>query len=122
MKSTEERINYFTTESISGSHLLNMYTLDTMGAWLIFGETLNADFGGFGHRPELGTVRGKLADVIEYAVDLPGFWSCGAGGDIEYVNMDIPLISKETNAERRRLLAERDTLQIRLNEIDGKLK
>lgn len=51
------------------------------------GEDPNCDFGGSHYQPELGTVEGRLEDVIRYAVKLPNFYTWGAGGDIEKIKI-----------------------------------
>lgn len=68
--------------SYSGQRLLKEHSLEAYGTWRIRGEDPNCDFGGAHYQPELGTVQGKLHDVIKYAVMLNGFWTWGSGGDI----------------------------------------
>ena len=60
-------------------------TLEDYGVWQVFGEDSNPDLGGYHHTPLLATCEGKLGDVIEYAVDLPGFWTWGGGGEIKKI-------------------------------------
>jgi hypothetical protein len=65
-----------------GRKLLQKHSLSEEGVWRILGEDPNCDFGGHHYQPELGTVSGKLGDVIAYAVELPRFWQWGGGGTI----------------------------------------
>lgn len=62
--------------------MLEKHSLDEIGQWEIYGEDPNCDFGGHHHSPYLETVEGSLDSVIDYAVQLPGFWQWGAGGEI----------------------------------------
>lgn len=68
--------------SYSGQRLREKHFLDEEGTWRIRGEDPNCDFGGHHYQPELGTVEGKLRDVVEHAVQLDGFYTWGGGGDI----------------------------------------
>lgn len=72
----------YTTVCWSGRNLLKKHSLDETGVWEIFGEDDNPGLHGPHYNPPLGTVEGKLQDVIEYAVELRNFWSWGGGGDI----------------------------------------
>ena len=71
--------------SYSGQKLREKHSLDEEGTWRIRGEDPNCDFGGSHYQPELGTVQGKLSDVVEHAVNLSGFYTWGGGGDISKV-------------------------------------
>ena len=68
--------------SYCGQKLREKHSLDEEGTWRIRGEDPNCDFGGHHYQPELGTVEGKLRDVVEHAVQLDGFYTWGGGGDI----------------------------------------
>lgn len=65
-----------------GQKLREKHSLSEEGTWRIRGEDPNCDFGGAHYQPELGTVQGKLLDVVEHAVQLDGFYTWGGGGDI----------------------------------------
>jgi len=73
--------------SYSGKKLLAKHSMNETGTWRIRGEDPNCDFGGAHYQPELGTVEGRLEDVIRYAVKLSGFYSWGGGGDIQKVEI-----------------------------------
>ena len=92
-------------ESSTYSLLMKKHSLDEPGLWQIFGEDPNCDFGGCHSQPRLGFVEGNLNDVILYAVELPGFWQWGAGGDIKKVD-NIKKVDSKT-AERRKFLLEK---------------
>lgn len=92
--------------------------LDRVAFWEIRGEDPNCDMGGHHHQPYLGTVQGRLREVIEYAVELPGFWQWGGGGDFREVK--VQTISDM--AKRADLLKEKADLEARLKEIDNQLK
>jgi len=68
-----------------GSKLVREHLLIEEGLWQIYGEDSNCDLGGSHHMPLLDTVRGKLEDVIEYAVSLDCFWTWGGGGEIKKI-------------------------------------
>lgn len=94
--------------------LISKYTLDTFGTWEIYGEDSNCDMGGSHHTPLLEVVTGDLGDVIEYGVNLAGFWQWGGGGDFRKRSTDLKNIPKGyTNAEGQRLkkLAEISKLE-----------
>ncbi len=92
----------------NGEQLLRRYSLDQEGLWQIRGEDPNCDMGGSHHQPDLGLVEGKLRDVIEYGVELSGFWQWGAGGTFTLLNQPKK-IDPETK-ERRKQLKERLSL------------
>jgi len=73
--------------SYSGKKLLVNHKLDEFGTWRIRGEDPNCDLGGAHYQPDLGTVEGKLEDVIKHAIKLPGFYTWGGGGDISKVEI-----------------------------------
>jgi hypothetical protein len=72
--------------SYSGTKLLKNHSLSEVGFWRIRGEDTR-DMGGNHHQPDLGTVEGSLEEAIRYAVKLPEFYTWGAGGDIQKVNI-----------------------------------
>lgn len=110
----------FTEVSWSGRRLLEKHKLSEHGLWQIRGEDANCDMGGQHHMPDLGIVEGTLKDVIEYAVELPRFWTWGGGGEINKL-APIPKINPETNKERADLKAEAEELERRLWEINKRL-
>lgn len=67
----------------SGQELLKQHYVGDIGTWNIYGEDPNCDMGGSHHTPFLETVEGPLSQVIDYAVNLKGFWCWGGGGRIE---------------------------------------
>jgi hypothetical protein len=69
------------------------------GIWRICGEDPNCDFGGSHHNPYLATVEGTLEEAIEYAVELPRFWTWGRGGTIDLI--DIVKLDAESSARRK---------------------
>jgi hypothetical protein len=100
----------------SGQHL--KWPLSTDGVWQVFGEDPNCDLGGSHHNPELGIYEGKLGDVIRMAVELPGFWQWGAGGDFRLVHIK----SVADMARTLQLNAELKALKERVAEIEKELK
>lgn len=73
--------------SYSGQRLREKHSLDEEGMWRIRGEDPNCDFSGPHYQPELGTVEGKLRNVVEHAVQMDGFYTWGGGGDITKVSI-----------------------------------
>lgn len=99
----------------SGKKLLEKYSLDQEGLWQILGEDPNCDFGGHHYQPDLGIVEGKLRDVIDYAVDLPNFWTWGGGGDLNLRNAP----KKINPAENKRRAELKDKLDRLLAEVES---
>jgi hypothetical protein len=100
----------FTKISYSGVELLKKHSLSEYGIWRVRGEDPNCDWGGSHHQPDLGSYEGKLQDVIRVAVELPGFWQWGAGGDITRTN--IEKVDSST-------IAERNKKRARLKEVEA---
>jgi hypothetical protein len=92
--------------------------LNKVAVWEIRGEDSNCDMGGAHHMPHLGTVQGKLRDVIEYAVELPGFWQWGGGGEFK----EIKIQSIDDMSRKANLLREKADLKARIEEIDKELR
>lgn len=86
-RKSEARYEQWIRTSNGGRRLLQKHALNEFGTWRIRGEDPNCDFGGAHYQPELGTVEGKLDDVIKYAVKLSGFYTWGSGGDITKVEI-----------------------------------
>jgi hypothetical protein len=79
--------------SYNGKELTKKYSLAEFGVWRIRGEDPNCDLGGHHYEPDLGTVVGKLEEVVQYAVSLDSFFTWGGGGRI--IKLDIKNITKE---------------------------
>lgn len=88
------------SKTYSGRKLLEEHSLDEEGTWEVRGEDPNCDLGGHHHEPFLGYYKGKLSDVIELAVDLPGFWQWG-GGDRIFKSSPRKVTKVVAKAERR---------------------
>lgn len=116
--STKQRGDFIA--GYSGNSLLQKHSLNEYGFWKIRAADTNCDFGGAHFQADLGTVEGKLTDIIDYAVTLPGFWSWGSG-DISSVGKPIK-ITPDANTVRSNLIQERDTLNKRIKEINANLK
>jgi hypothetical protein len=84
----------------NGQELLKKYRLDDEGPWNIYGEDPNCDMGGSHHKPFLETVEGPLSEVIDYAVNLKGFWQWGAGGRIEPAPAIRRLVPKQVSTSK----------------------
>jgi hypothetical protein len=81
----------------SGSRLLEKHSLSDYGFWKARGEDPNCDMGGSHNLPELGIFEGKLEDVINYVVLLPGWYNWGSGGNIEaYSSKKIKKITADS--------------------------
>lgn len=121
MSTKKNNYQQYTEVSYSGRELLKKHYLDETGTWKILGEDINCDFGGHHHQPELGMVEGRLGDIISYAVELAGFWTWGAGGDIRKMNAPIK-ITAESNAQRVRLQEQAARLREELKQVEQQLK
>jgi hypothetical protein len=78
----ERAFKKYTETLYGGRQLLKKHKLSDTGFWLIKGEDKNCDWGGAHHEPDLGVFVGTLEDCIRHAIDMPGFWTWGAGGRI----------------------------------------
>lgn len=101
-------------KTYSGKKLLEQHSLNEVGVWEIRGEDQNCDWGGSHHEPYLATVEGKLSDVIENAVDLPGFWTWGGGGSIKQVR----IMNMDELSSRATLAPEKIRLENRIKELN----
>jgi hypothetical protein len=104
------------------SDLLKTHALCDEGIWEIYGEDPNCDLGGHHHEPYLGTAKGKLEDVIQYAVDLPSFWQWGGGGRIKKKSDEkIVDVTKLMRNKKRidELKKMRDDLNKKIEELEN---
>lgn len=67
--------------------LMERHDLEDEGLWIVKGEDGNCDLRGPRSIAVLGYVRGKLGDVLEWAVEQPRFFSWGGGGRIEEIEV-----------------------------------
>jgi hypothetical protein len=70
--------------------LLKEHSLDEYGVWKVEGEDKQTSIGvrnGLRHIPVLGYFEGNLKDIIDYSVNLPGFWWWGSGGRISKIKV-----------------------------------
>lgn len=105
----------------SGSNLVKNHSLSEYGVWKVLGEDPNCDLGGTHYQPDLGTFEGKLQDVIEYAVELPGFWQWGSGGTITLTSAPKK-INPDANKRRKELEAQLRDAEALVESIAAKLK
>lgn len=101
----------------TGTQLFKKHSSDETGTWQIFGEDPNCDMGGHHHTPLLDTVSGRLGDVVEYAVNLKGFWQWGAGGDIKKVEIRKVEEALATDDARREIEEQIQALQQKLKTL-----
>lgn len=104
----------------SGKELVKKYNMGQYGVWQVFGEDPNCDFGGSHSMPNLGTYEGALGDIIEMAVDLPRFWTWGAGGDIRMIA--VKKVDKDTTKRKAELESAAKELQLKLKAINKELE
>jgi hypothetical protein len=103
-----------------GRTLTTKHSLSDIGTWHIRGEDPNCDMGGPHSQPHLGYAKGKLSDVINMAVDIPHFFTWGAGGTITKIEPVLDA-SSEANQERARLRARKMQLEAELESISVSL-
>ena len=102
--------------------LLEEHSGSDYGTWRILGEDPNCDLGGAHHEPELETVTGTYANVVEYALTLPSFFQWGYGGRIVKVATRHKNIDKiMTNPRIKQLQEERKQLEARLKVVVAEL-
>lgn len=95
---SKNRSNYEKTAYYRG--LILEHTLDEYGVWEVRGEDQNPDLGGSHHTPFLGRFEGILSDIIDYAVELPSFWTWGGGGEIKKALISRKSTTKPTSKGR----------------------
>lgn len=95
------------------------YNPDEHGIWEIYGEDPNCDFGGHHHNPFLGVVEGFAKDVVEYAMDLRGFWQWGSGGYLKKRTETVKKITPGYNQRKNELLRQKADLDKKLRAIEG---
>ena len=78
----EKAFKKYTQTLYCGRQLMIKHNLTDTGVWHIQGEDPNCDWGGPHSQPDLGYFTGTLKECIKYAIDLPSFWTWGAGGKI----------------------------------------
>jgi len=100
--------------------LFEKYSPDEKGTWRILGEDPNCDFGGSHHEPELETVTGTYANVVEYALTLKSFFTWGHGGRIIKVATTVD-VDKLSTKRVKELRAEKARLEKRLQEVVAEL-
>jgi len=99
--------------------LIKNYPADEIGTWEIRGEDHNCDFGGSHHMPTLGYFNGKYQDVLEYALNLSGFFAWGSGGDISRIT--IHDIDSESNEKLIKARAELKVAEEQLEVVKAKI-
>ena len=102
-------------KTYSGIELLKKWNLDQVGVWHVRGEDPNCDMGGSHYQPSIGYFEGALGEILEFGIDLPGFWQWGAGGKFEHINVQ-KVDSKEFKRQQT-LREEKRKLEQRLAEI-----
>jgi len=107
---------------MSGNHyrtmnrLLTEHPADQFGTWEIRGEDHNADLGGHHHQQLLGYYEGVYAEIVEFAVELPGFFAWGGGGNIREMNIvkideDSAWQLKKAKADLKKLEEEKIAIE-----------
>ena len=107
------------TVSRARRNLLAKHPPSEVGYWEIRGEDPNADLGGSHVEPFLGVVHGEYSDVVDYALELRGFFSWGHGGEIK----PIKIIEVDGKSARRvkELRAQKAQLEAQLHEVNAEL-
>lgn len=103
----------------SYKELVDKHNLNESGVWRVFGEDPNCEISGHHQEPELGLFSGVLDDIIEFAVDLPGFWEWGAGGRITKMKAPI-FITHDVIQERRSDIERIKSLTLELEALKVK--
>lgn len=107
------------------SRLLEKYPANTEGDWYIHGEDPNCDMGGYHHEPFLEKVTGRYIDVVEYALNLPDFYSWGGGGSIKMSKQstkNIPRGFKHDDKARENARAKVKELEAQIAKLKEEFK
>lgn len=86
-KDSIQRLREQYEKTYNYANLIKKYNLNEIGIWGVEGEDPNCDLGGSHFPPVLGTFTGKLEDVLNHVIALPGFWSWGGGGTIKKITV-----------------------------------
>ena len=102
------------------SRLFTKYPSEKVAVWEVRGEDSNADLAGPHRQPVLGFYEGKYYDVVDFALDMPGFFAWGYGGDVREVKIEAITESKARQMkDARRELKE---LEKRRDELNKKVE
>ena len=71
-----------------GKKLMKHHNLKEYGVWVIKGEDSNPDYHGSHYMPTILYLEGPLDEVIEAAQLHPRFYTWGAGGTIEPIDIE----------------------------------
>lgn len=100
--------------------LIKQYSGSEVGIWEVLGEDSNCDFGGAHHMPTLGYFKGRYEDVVEYALQLSGFFQWGSGGNISRIK--IHDIDKNSSEDFIKAKDELLKAKLAVTEAERKLK
>lgn len=89
------------------------------GIWEVKGEDTNPDYGGTHYQEVLGYFEGKLEHVFYYAINLPGFFCWGSGGDFKLIK--ITKITDRDSKEFINLIVRRDKLRKEIDILKDKI-
>lgn len=97
------------SQETAKNRLLGKFPATQDGIWEVRGEDPNCDLGGAHYQPLLGYYKGRYSDIVDYALELSGFFQWGYGGDIKEVKI------VEIDASKKKQLQE---AKARLKELD----
>lgn len=99
--------------------LLGQFPLEKTGIWEIRGEDDNADFGGHHYQQLLGYFEGRYGDIVDFALNLKGFFAWGYGGDIK----EVKVVKVDTSKTKQlaEAKAELEELEKRKKELEAKV-
>lgn len=101
------------------NRLLGKFPSMQEGIWEVRGEDPNCDLGGPHHQPLLGYYKGRYGDIVDYALELNGFFQWGYGGDIKEVKiLEIDASKKKQLQEAK---AELRDLEKRKKDLEAKI-
>ena len=102
--------------------LLEAYNTHEVATWTIYGEDPNCDLGGSHHEPLLETVTGTYCNVVDYALELAGFFQWGSGGRIVKQPSAVKNVDKLNSPHVKRLEREREQLMKQVEDINTAIK
>jgi len=88
------------------SRLFSKTPSEKVSIWEVRAEDTNPDLHGPHCQKLLGYYEGKFYDVVDFALDMPGFFAWGAGGDIKEIKIE-PI----TASKARQMLAAKQELK-----------
>lgn len=101
------------------ARLLAQFPLTKEGIWEVRAEDENCDLGGSHYQRLLGYYSGRYGDIVDFALELRGFFAWGHGGDIKEVT--VTQIDASKAKQLKEAKAELAELEKRKKDLEAKI-